>query len=778
MKLFAWTIFVSAFLLFQVQPMIGKFILPWFGSTPGVWTTCMLFFQLLLLAGYAYAHFIVSWLAPRNQALVHVGLLVAAAVTAHIAPGANWKPTDPDTPVQQILVLLLVAVGLPYFVLSATGPLLQGWFARIYPGVSPYRLYALSNVGSLLALLSYPFVFERFLKLQEQAWWWMYAYWVFVLLCGWCAWMLMRWQDEPVMVFVPIDSPAADSARPSIVDMSLWLLLATCGSVVLVATTNQMCLDIAVVPFLWVLPLSLYLVTFIICFDSPHWYFRPLFCVTLPIGVIAGCVALLWGNGTIFGISFSLPEQVFLYSLALFFCCMSCHGELVRTKPAPRHLTLFYLLVSLGGALGGIFVGVVAPNVFSGVWEYHLGLFGSCLLVSIAVGRDFLENSRAERRAGNSDATLNWARGLAGVAAGVGLAVLATVLLLQKEGWEFAELSEFEIAQLEDPDKDPEWLDQDDKAPGDKATNDEPRSYLGGMLLAKDSKYTFFRRWKITRDADNLIEQRRNFYGVLRVERKSAGDPDFEALELTHGRINHGQQFMDAQRRLMPTSYYGGDSGIGLAIEHHPRREARKQLRMGVVGLGTGTLAAYSRSGDYIRFYEINPLVLEWSGLEGKHFTYLHDAKKNEVDVGVFMGDARIVMERQIADKEFQEFDVLAIDAFSSDAIPIHLLTKEAFQTYWQHLREGGILVVHISNRFLNLQPVVRRLAAEAGHRAMLVSNSDDDAHGISASSWVIVTSNDEFLELNEIQRAKNDWHDGLLWTDDFSSVFEILETD
>ena len=513
--------------------------------------------------------------------------------------------------------------------------------------------------------------------------------------------------------------------------------------------------------------------TFIICFDSPNWYLRPVFCVTLPIGVAAGCIALLWGNGTIFGISFSLPEQVFLYSLALFCCCMSCHGELVRIKPAPRHLTLFYLLISLGGALGGVFVGVIAPNVFDGVWEYHLGLFGTCLLVSIAVGRDVWNQSREASRAGTREAGLNWARALAGVAAGAGLAVLGTVLLLQKEGWEFAELSEFELTQLEDPDQDPEWIDQENIDPEEK-----PRSYLGGMLLAKDSKYTFFRRWKITRDVDNLIDQRRNFYGVLRVERKSAGDPDFESLELTHGRINHGHQFTDAQRRRSPTSYYGGDSGIGLAVEHHPHRDAKQQLRMGVVGLGTGTLAAYTRPGDYIRFYEINPLVLEWSGLEGEHFTYLKDAKKNGVDVDVFMGDARIVMERQIADEDFQKFDILAIDAFSSDAIPIHLLTQEAFATYWRHLREDGILVVHISNRFLDLQPVVRKLATDAGHRAVLVANSDDDTHGVNASSWIIVTSNDEFLDLNEIQRAKQDWDDGLLWTDDFSSVFEILETD
>jgi hypothetical protein len=256
------------------------------------------------------------------------------------------------------------------------------------------------------------------------------------------------------------------------------------------------------------------------------------------------------------------------------------------------------------------------------------------------------------------------------------------------------------------------------------------------------------------------------------------GDPDFEALTLTHGRINHGEQFKDPQRRRQPSSYYGGDSGIGLAIEHHPRREAKEPLRLGVVGLGTGTLAAYTRTGDRIRFYEINPLVLEWSGLEGKHFSYLRDAKENGVDVDVFLGDARIVMERQLADGEPQEFDVLAIDAFSSDAIPIHLLTQEAFRTYWRHIREGGILVVHISNRFLDLQPVVRKLAADGGHRAVLVNNSDDDSSGISASSWVIVTNNDEFLELNETQRAKQDWDDGLLWTDDFSSVFEILETE
>ena len=344
LALFAATVFGSAFLLFQVQPMIGKYILPWFGSTPGVWTTALLFFQLMLLGGYVYAHFIVSRLTWRRQAILHAILLGLAMVALPITPAEALKPTDAGAPIGRILLILGLSVGPPYLLLSATGPLLQRWFAELLPGRSPYRLYALSNVGSLLALLSYPFLVERFVRLQTQTVFWSLGYVGFAALCGACAWKISHLAtptapEREESEGKPSPHPATYSGsdhRPGLGVTLLWLSLSACGSALLLATTNQMSMDIAVVPFLWILPLSAYLLTFIVCFDHERWYVRPLFMALLPLALM-NTLRLIYG-----GVGLGIVDQVVGHSLSLFICCMCCHGELYRMRPAPVRLTFFF----------------------------------------------------------------------------------------------------------------------------------------------------------------------------------------------------------------------------------------------------------------------------------------------------------------------------------------------------------------------------------------------------------------------------------------------------
>jgi hypothetical protein len=799
---YALTIFASAFLLFLVQPLMGRFILPWFGGTPAVWTSCMLFFQVLLLAGYAYSHATADWLRPRAQAGVHLFLLLgslAMLAVLPIVPAEAWKPTGDESPPWRIMALLAVTIGTPYFVLSTTGPLLQHWFGHVHPGRSPYRLYALSNVGSLLALVSYPFVVEPALTLRVQARGWTWAYAAFVLACGWCAARFFRPKPETgenpddhkqqtaAVHQDAVPGPSSDpslgargatkpgertgdvkskdlkskdlkskdlkskklglapqptraaagndpSQRPSWLDMTMWLLLATCGSVMLLATTNQMCQEVPPVPFLWILPLALYLLSFVICFDSPRWYLRWLFGPLLAVSAVAACILLYVGVGAdpnqpwvknvleklagwhihvkmsslekLVDDLANVQVQIAIYAIVLFACVMACHGELTRSKPHHRHLTLFYLLVAAGGALGGVLVALVAPRVFSGFWEYHIGLAASCGLMMIAVARD---------RTG-------W-------------------LSFDKRWWAWIPLV----------------------------------TLLAVLIFALDIQ----RDYGLEPTGTKILEQTRNFFGVLRVTKKE-DDANGPKLSLTHGRILHGYQYQDADKRGWPTTYYGFESGVGLAVGYHPHNTARpalqKPLRIGVVGLGTGTIAAYGRRGDYLRFYEINPEVVRLSGPTGQYFTYFQDspAKKD-----IVLGDARVQMERELARGEPQKFDVLAVDAFSSDSIPMHLITLECFKVYKQHLAEGGILAMHVSNRYMNLEIVVRGAAKEIGMDALRIRSGDNDSQGASAATWVLVTDNRAFINSPAIVGAVSPWTkndpEPRVWTDDFASLTTVL---
>lgn len=722
---FAWycggTILVGSFLLFQVQPMISKMILPWFGGTPAVWTTCMLFFQILLLAGYAYADFLVGLKRPTIQLLVHGPLLALAMAMLPVTPEDVWKPEDSRLSTQRILVLLLANVGLPYFLLAANAPLVQSWFARVYPSRSPYRLYALSNIGSLAALLSYPFLVEPRLATAVQGRYWSIGFLAFALATVGLLFLLKRQS--------PSDAPAAQdpggatefellaaARRPTWADRLSWLLLPALGSVMLLAMTNHLCQDVAVVPFLWILPLSLYLLSFIICFDREAWYIPRWYGLLTAMAILFLCnlsvydtvEEVLTERGLTFSWTSSLDdpsESVLLQSvghlLALFLVCMVCHGELVRRKPVAGRLTSFYLMVSAGGALGGVFVALICPLIFNSYFELNLAVMaGFCLAAAVALVEGYRK----------------WF---------VGRPVLLGASCL---------------------------------------------AALGGAGFVAWSQVHALER--------HYLEMRRGFYGVLRVERLYAGNPSYEGLALYNGRILHGYQLTGddpatgESRRHIATTYYDKDSGVGLAIR---RLNPYGPKRIGVVGLGAGTIAALAQPGDYVRFYEINPLVDE---LSTRHFTFRQDCG---AETEVVLGDARVSMERELAAGDAQQLDVLALDAFSGDAIPAHLITREAFEIYQRHMHPDGVIAVHISNRYLDLVPIVVGLAEHYEWRILMVEfdPADDSGSHTASSDWMLLTRNPQFLQDFEVKSASYipdmKGEKPILWTDQYSDLLSVM---
>lgn len=788
MQLYALTIFLGAFLLFQVQPMIGKFILPWFGGGPGIWTTCMLFFQMLLLAGYGYAHFLGSGCKPRLQARIHGVVLVLALLTLPIIPADSWKPDGSAEPTMRILLLLLASVGLPYFVLSTTGPLLQRWFSLSHPGVSPYRLYALSNVGSLLALLTYPFVFEPALSRKAQAWMWSGGMIVFAALCGYCAWRL---RESPAEKPAPAPGSGADEAEaqpPTLLRKLLWIALPAGASMMLLGTTNKMCQDVAVVPFLWVLPLSLYLLSFIISFDSPRWYSRRWYGAGMILAFAAITAAIYKSN------DIPLSWQVFIYSSALFILCMCAHGELYRIRPHPRYLTTFYLMISAGGALGGLLVAVVAPLIFVDYYEFQIGLIGSGLVFIAAVW-----HTRAAVPLTAGGMTLRKLPGLPVKAFPVVFGLVLLTICPLALGCLLFGLDNDLIEKL----REPVWNTINQLAGATVPTE----SLLNVCLIWGLALYVTavwlgrylapIRRWlnmgmavilvaciltsillqqEVAEDRNKSIASARNFYGTLKVFEYNPGSDIDNYYLLQHGRITHGMQLRHPTYRNWPTTYYGEMSGVGKTIKHFPRQEGQ---RVAVVGLGTGSMAVHGKEGDYYRFYEINPAV---TNIALNQFTHLTDS---QAKIEIAMGDARLSMENEAP----QQFDVIVLDAFSSDAIPVHLLTTESFALYRRHLKPDGVICVHISNRHLDLEPIVLMAADQLGWRAAIVENRDGDigvdgdetnAWWVYTAIWVLVTANDELLDHSElaglITPPKERTKPVRMWTDDYTALAELME--
>jgi hypothetical protein len=751
---FALSIFTGAFLLFQVQPLIGKYILPWFGGSPGVWTTCLLFFQTLLLGGYAYAHFSSKLLKPRGQTLLHFGLLMLALAFLPITPSESWKNQISGEPTLHILLLLTATIGLPYFVLSATGPLMQQWFSVTRPGVSPYRLYALSNIGSLLALLSYPVFFEVKFSRHEQATLWSVGLGVFVLLAAWCARQV--WRAVPANAAIATDSRAAatspvDEPAPHWRDRLLWIALPAVASVLLLATTNKLCQEVAVIPFLWVLPLALYLLTFVICFDHARWYHRGTFAALLVIGVASVWLLIDAGSDA------PMKLQIAGYSATLFVACMICHGELYQLKPPPRLLTSYFLFISAGGALGGLLVAVIAPAIFKNYIELELGLV---VIVALFAVLCFRHRSRP-------------------LALGAIIGALAATLVLPalsatfdgSDGFSHELLKFYSIHAV------PISIGLGvliactyNFRRGELIVGWRPLVGVPVIVLSVAVGVVFIRQLR-SDDPVTVLRASRNFYGTLKVFNYTPFDPQEHHYLLMHGATTHGLQFVAPERSFLPTSYYGETSGVGRALRYFAKKGPKSY---GVVGLGTGSLATYGKTGDTVRIYEINPAVEQ---LARNPFTYL---AKSPAQLTVVMGDARLEMERELAQHQSQQFDVLALDAFSSDAIPVHLLTQEAFTTYLQHLKPGGVIAVHISNRYLDLQPIVEKLAQHFDLATATISDDTDEDWWVYSTTWMLVTKDRALLALPDFQPfsdtpSKNP-RPASLWTDDNANLYSILK--
>jgi SAM-dependent methyltransferase len=692
MLLYSLTIFLSAFLLFQVQPIIAKMILPWFGGSSAVWSTCMLFFQVVLLLGYLYAHWLHEKLAPRKQAMAHIAALVVSFAALPMLPNPGWKSAGVAHPSLTILALLSLTVGLPYFLLSSTSPLLQAWYARTHREGMPYRLFALSNFASMLALLSYPLVVEPNLPARVQGWVWSAAYVCFAVLCGTTAWRSSAQAGAP-QAAACADAPATDG-NPAWTLRLLWLGLAAGASVLLLAVTNHLTQDVAAIPFLWILPLAVYLLSFIVCFESPRFYRRAVFLPLLVVS-LAFMAYRLWPYRTNFDppwLNFftHMPIRwvVSAFAVGLFACCMVCHGELARLKPHPRYLTGFYVTVSLGGAVGGLFVGLVAPNLFRAYYEFPVGLGFCAAVVFLVLARSLWRLAGGRQR---------W-----------GAAALAVVLC----------------------------------------------GYLACLGVVM---------WEMV---DGYRVVARNFYGLLRVEDEGNPKTDADAnRKLIHGTINHGEQFLREPYRRQPVTYFCPQSGIGLAMQ----AQEGPPRRIGILGLGCGTLAAYGRPGDTLRIYEINPLVLD---IARREFTYLRDTPAR---VEVALGDGRLVLESEPS----QQFDLLVMDAFSGDSVPVHLITREAFRTYFRHLKPGGILAVNVTNSYLDLRPVMERAAAAFGKVALVYDYTpDDDDLVCFGCSWTLImdsataAAHPGLRDAGKLLRQERPFR---MWTDDFSNMLGIL---
>jgi len=719
---FILAIFAGAFLIFQVQPMVGKHILPWFGGAPGVWSLCLAFYQTVLFLGYAYAHLLIRRIPPARQPIVHALLLLVALAVLPVLPEASWKPTGDDSPGLHILAMLTANVGPPFLLLAATGPLVQTWFARVFPTRSPYPLYAVSNAGSLLALLSYPVAVEPGLALSAQSRLWSGAFTACGLVILYCAWLATRTTRGDT------DTAAERAARADVAGEGLhtppahagsrlatallWAALSCCAVILLMGITNELCLDVASVPFLWVIPLSVYLLTFILCFASTRFYRRGRFALLSAAALLLLLQAQGWtltpDTETLFKLS--VVWQIARYAFLLFACCSLLHGELYRLRPHPRHLTSYYLCIAGGGAVGGLFVGVAAPVVFSDYHELGAGIVACWTLLALCVFRD----PASALHAGRPRAV--WALLVA-----LGLACVAAFFV---------------------PERDPKG---------------------------------------------NVLVQRRNFFGVLRVIEGSRGHAMRHHRVLKSGTTMHGVQFRDATLRLRPVSYFGYATGAGFVLR---QRKPGERTRVGIIGLGTGTLSAYGREGDRFRYYEIDPDVVAIASDE-QYFSYLADSRAT---IETALGDARLSLESELRESAQQNFDILVIDAFTSDAIPVHLLTKEAFALYDRHLADAGIILVHVSNRHLKLSPLLFGHAARLGMSAVRIANSNVEPQYSVTSLWVVLSRKASYIdELLAFVRAQ---HEALglaigtvgarrpeaqsadrfpVWTDDYSNLFSLL---
>ena len=681
---FGATMALAGFLLFQVQPLFAKYILPWFGGGASIWLVCLLFFQVALLAGYAYAYAITLPIPVPRQVQVHFAVLAVSLALLPITPSESWKPQDVGDPTLHILVLLTVCVGVPYVALAATTPLLSRWLARIEPTIDPVPLFAGSNLGSFAGLLTYPFAFERWLSSGEQTRWWSWAYVLYAALFVGCGLLtLARTKAEPAR-----DASGSATKSGAATPLAQWIGLSALGSALLLATTNAVTQWAVVVPFLWVVPLSLYLLTFVLVFAAPRLYHRIVFGVAFPLLAGATFTLALPENVTDFLI------QLALHSATLFAGCMICHGELVRLRPGPERLPKFYLAIAAGGALGGVLVAIVAPLLFNDFFEHPLALLAIAGLTVVLLLRE----------AG----TARW------IALAAGLAGIYFLYGLVAGFWQ----------------------------------------EIGGGIL---------------------VERVRNFYGVVKIVRADKDDPRNYSLSMMQAGVEQGVQYQHPERRMEPICGYNNASALGLALAHQARRRAggpQTPLRIGVIGLGAGMVAALGRDGDTMRYYEINPLI---PVLANRHFTFL---KESKAETDILLGDGRLVLERQLKANDAQKFDVIVLNAFRGASPPLHLMTKEAFDIYFGHLAENGILAVDFEFEVFDMSSLHRGLAKRLGSDVHWFE--PPHAKGCEGSiSWALYSRDKAFFNVPTVRRAISGWPDGstaeIVWTDKDSNLVSII---
>lgn len=723
--LYALTIFTGASLLFLVQPMFARMVLPLLGGAPAVWNTALVFYQATLLAGYAYAHLTARWLGAGRQAALQLGLLLIPLLVLPIRLPAGWAPPVQSSPTLWLLALLAVIVGPPFFVVSATSPLLQRWLTQTRHGAAadPYFLYGASNLGSMLALLAYPALFEPYLTLGDQSVVWTVGYVLLIVLTAGCAAILWRAPaSEPTGRRDPALGLGTDEPSPSRARCARWVLLGFVPSSLMLSVTTYLSTDIAAIPLLWVIPLALYLLTFILVFARRPPIPHHVMTAVLPLVMLPLVLVLAARANEPLGLVMTT------HLVAFFVASMVCHGELARDRPAPRHLTSFYLWLSLGGVLGGAFTALGAPLVFDRVVEYPLMLVAACLVPSLA----------APVAASRSSRLLDLA-----VPAALGVAALALIRMLAtgdpataaaRAGLVFGVLVFACLFSARRP----------------------VRFGLGiGAILLASSLYEGAE--------GRLLLQQRSFFGIHRV----TIDRPARHHILLHGTTLHGMQSLDPARRREPLTYFHADGPLGQLF----RAVGGTRGRVAVVGLGAGSLACHAQPGQRWTFYEIDPVV-ERIARDRRFFTFLADCQP---EAPVVLGDARL----SLAGAPDGAYTLLILDAYSSDAPPVHLITREALALYLRKLAPGGILAFNISNRHLDLEPVLGRLAADARLTAL---TQDDDVSGAGTtgklpSQWMIMArSPADFGPLGQDPRWQPPGVDpGAVWTDSFSSLLSVF---
>lgn len=717
---FTLAVFLSAALLFVVEPMFGKMVLPLLGGSPAVWTTCMLFFQGALLVGYFYAHSLPKWLGLRRHTILHIALLGLCLLLLPIRVEESAWSLRLDHPNLWLLSVLTVSLGAPFVLLSSTGPLLQLWFSRTsHPSAqNPYFLYAASNAGSLIALLSYPFLIEPAITLRGQARWWSLGYIVLAAV----VFISASYLRAPGAARLNPVEPATPAARIGRRTMLRWILLAFVPSSFFLALTTYMTTDVAAVPLLWIIPLVLYLLSFTIVFGRRTWISQSGLVRWQPIGLIALAVIDFWGP------SASGPWLLPLHLLVFFVTALVCHGELATSKPPPSRLTDFYLCIAVGGVLGGIFNALVAPAVFDSVLEYPLTILIACAVRPWPGGQPSSSRIRWWELALiiAACAVLVWTRlsnpdRPATVAVLISSAVVAMVCL--------------------------------------RMSRDPARFTLAIGLVVIAAMVTMGAR-------RGILLRERNFFGVREVRE----DTQKRLRWLMHGTTNHGAQSIDPAKRHEPVTYYHRAGPIGDVFRAFPPMPGR---RVAVIGLGAGGLVAYAGAGEEWTFYEIDPDIARVAN-DTSYFTYLRDTPAS---VRVVLGDGRL----SLAEAPDRHYDMIVVDAFSSDAIPTHLLTLEALSVYRSKLSETGIIAWHLSNRYLDLEPVLARFIRKAGVAGLIRTDIDRtpelESNGYP-TVWAAITS-----EPSQLGALRNDtrWRslrirEGVgLWTDDFSNIFSVF---